>query len=526
MKTAAIMARVSSDEQATGYSLDSQMEQLKRYCEQRNIKIVYEFLEDHSAKTFERPAFQKFLSLAKSNKSFVDYFLFVSWDRFSRNTTDAYVMIRTLKSLGIETQATTQPIDFAIPESKFLLAYYLTFPEVDNDRRSIKIKDGIRAAWKAGRWVSGAPKGYLNSRDTLNKPLLIPNPKLAPTISQMFELAAAGMPQYRIRHEIKEMGITYSRNGIAVALRNPIYMGKIIVPADEHTKSISIVDGVHEPIISEELFYRAQDAINKKVNKRKTPKNKTLRPELPLRRILLCNKCDGLMTGSASTGHLGSKHFYYHCNHCYKERYPAQTINNELDSLLGMFKFKKNPTELYNIFLDKYLNDAGQSSKVDNLKAQKELEFVNKRLENLQLLFVDGKIETQEYTKLKAKFVTEIESFKNTVSNNRDKSREDLDKIKASINFFNDIETSMEFMEIGEKHEILRSTFPEKVKFDGKNCRTPKSNKVLDLILTVDAGFRGYKKRDKLNKIGLSLCVDPEGFEPSSKQGIKKLSSR
>ena len=31
MKKAAIMARVSSDEQATGYSLDSQMEQLKKY---------------------------------------------------------------------------------------------------------------------------------------------------------------------------------------------------------------------------------------------------------------------------------------------------------------------------------------------------------------------------------------------------------------------------------------------------------------------------------------------------------------
>ena len=183
------MARVSTDEQASGYSLDSQIEQLRRYCEQRDIEIVYEFREEHSAKTFERPEFNKFLKLAKSNKGMCDLFLFISWDRFSRNTTDSFMMIRTMLKLGIEAQATTQPIDFKIPESKFMLAYYLTFPEVDNDRRSIKIKDGIRMALQSGRWVGIAPKGYLKSRDSFTKPVLIPNPKTALAIRLMFELA-------------------------------------------------------------------------------------------------------------------------------------------------------------------------------------------------------------------------------------------------------------------------------------------------------------------------------------------------
>ena len=74
MKKAVIMARVSTDEQASGYSLDSQIEQLRRYCEQRDIEIVYEFREEHSAKTFERPEFNKFLRLAKSNKGLCDLF--------------------------------------------------------------------------------------------------------------------------------------------------------------------------------------------------------------------------------------------------------------------------------------------------------------------------------------------------------------------------------------------------------------------------------------------------------------------
>ena len=517
MKRAAIMARVSSDEQATGYSLDSQMEQLKKYCEQRNIEVVYEFFEDASAKTFNRPAFEKFLKMAKSNKGFVDYFLFISWDRFSRNTTDAYMMIRTLKGMGIETQATTQPIDFSIPESKFLLAYYLTFPEVDNDRRSIKIKDGIRMAWKSGRWVSGAPKGYLNSRDALNKPLLIANPKLVPAITTMFELAATGMSQYRIREEIKDLGLVYSRNGIAIALRNPIYMGKLILPPGEDGTGASIVDGVHEGIISEELFYQVQDRLNRKANRRIAPKNKKLRAEFPLRGILNCNKCDGLMTGSASTSKTGVKHFYYHCNNCGKERYPIAVINNELDSILELIKFKKNPTELFQIVLKKYLSDNGKSSQSEIEKAKKELEVVKKRVENLQMLFIDGKIETQEYNKLRAKFISETENLKSGIESNRDKSKGTIEEIRDAIDLFKDLPKALKSMEISDKHEILSSIFTEKLKFDGKNCRTPKSNKVLDLLLTIDKGSGENKKRDKLKKIGLSLCVDPERFELSSK---------
>jgi len=513
MKRAAIMGRVSSDEQALGYSLDSQLEQLKRFCEQRNIEVVYEFLEDHSAKTFERPAFQKFLSMAKSNKGFVDCFLFISWDRFSRNTTDAYLMIRTLKGLGIETQATTQPIDFNIPESKFLLAYYLTFPEVDNDRRSIKIKDGIRSAWKSGRWVGTAPRGYLNSRDGSNKPLIVPNPKLVPAILRMFELAARGMAQYRIRHEIKDLGLTYSRNGIAIALRNPMYISKILIPSGEDNPSAFLVNAIHEPIIAEDLFYKVQDVLNKKISKRSAPKNKKLRLELPLRGIMECTKCGSMMTGSASKSKTGAKHFYYHCNHCHKERFPATVINKELDSILELFTFKKNPTELYNVILNKYLNDSGNSSKEENQKAKKALELVNKRMDNLQLLFIDGNIESNEYNKLKAKFIAEIEELKEIISTNKETSKDRLDGLKKIINLFKDLPLAMKSMDIQDKHQILSSIFTEKLKFDGKNCRTLKSNTALDLILTVDGGYRGLKKRDKLKKIGLSLRVDLTGIE-------------
>ena len=86
-------------------------------------------------------------------------------------------MIRDLKKLGIEVQAIEQPIDFSIPESKAMLAINLVFPEIDNYRRSIKIRGSIRGSLKAGRWCRLAPMGYQNKRDYQNKPIIVPNSK-------------------------------------------------------------------------------------------------------------------------------------------------------------------------------------------------------------------------------------------------------------------------------------------------------------------------------------------------------------
>ncbi len=63
------------------------------------------------------------------------FFLITSWDRFSRNITDAFLMIRTLKNLEITVQAIEQQTDLSIPENKAMLALFLAIPEIDNERR-------------------------------------------------------------------------------------------------------------------------------------------------------------------------------------------------------------------------------------------------------------------------------------------------------------------------------------------------------------------------------------------------------
>ncbi|QEC41692.1 recombinase family protein [Pseudobacter ginsenosidimutans] len=103
--------------------------------------VVY---EDHSAKTFNRPEWSKLLSDQRQHKGKTDIILFNKWDRFSRNTGDAYPMISTLRRLGIEPQAEEQLLDLSIPENKMMLAFYLAAPEVENAQsQKRRTMDGV-----------------------------------------------------------------------------------------------------------------------------------------------------------------------------------------------------------------------------------------------------------------------------------------------------------------------------------------------------------------------------------------------
>jgi site-specific DNA recombinase len=52
-------------------------------------------------------------------------------------------MIKILRKQGIEPQAIEQPLDLSIPENKMMPAFYLTTPEVENDRRALNVFHGI-----------------------------------------------------------------------------------------------------------------------------------------------------------------------------------------------------------------------------------------------------------------------------------------------------------------------------------------------------------------------------------------------
>ena len=512
MKKAILMARVSSDEQAKGYSLDVQEENLRRYCEKHDMEIVNVYREDHSAKTFKRPEFQKFISYMKSNSGKIDFLLFTTWDRFSRNTTDAYEMIRRMNKLGIEPQAIEQPIDFKIPEMKAMLAIYLALPEIDNDIRSRKIKGGIRGAWKAGRWTHSAPTGYKNSRDENNKPLIVPN-ESAKYIKYIFHQVADGQPQSEIRQELRKKRIYISKSGMSSILRNPIYIGKIFVPEEEGQLAY-LADGIHEPLISERLFYNVQKILNNRVEKRRHPKTIRKKEELPLRGFLLCPNCGLKLTGSASRSRNKSRHFYYHCNHCGKVRVRADQVNNIFEGILDEFRFTKEAQELY-LEIIKHIFDSHESNRDFQVtEITDKLAQQNQRIENLQDMLIDNKISLDDYNKMKSRFEGVKEELIVKLRQIRSVKRNFEKYLESGINLLTNLNKFYHSADIDTKQQLIGSIFPEDLVFISGKVRTARINEVLRLILLTDQGNNKMKKGQLTSNLWLSSRVEIRGVEP------------
>lgn len=524
-RTAILMVRVSSDEQAKGYSLDIQETSIKKWCADHDVEILKIFREDHSAKDFNRPKWKELKAFAKTNHKQIDMLLVTTWDRFSRNTTDAFNELFTFKKWGIEVQSIQQPIDFSIPESKVLLSIYLTLPEVDNDRRSMKIREGIRAALKSGRWSRIAPVGYTNTRDINHKPQIVPGEK-AYLIKWAFEEISKGATQEYVRKTINQKGLKVSRNNISLLLRNLVYIGKIRVPGFEKEPE-EIVDGLHAPIVSVDLFYKVQEVLSQNYNKRNRTKQNSAREELPLRGLLYCSNCGNKVTGSASRSKTGAKHYYYHCNCCKKERYKASLPNECIENFLDELEFIKSAQFIYNDMIETLLKEKSAATPPINIATVKsKIQLLSNRIDKLQDLLVDDIISAEDYHKKKSQYQTELKDLKESIKAHSLENPDLKKKIAGGINFLANIKSTYANADVIHKQRLLSSIFPEKIVFSKNKCRTPRINSLLLHILLNNKKLRQIKTGQSDQKIELSRQVESPGIEPGSKQATKELSTR
>lgn len=182
-------------------------------------------------------------------------------------------MINLLRTFGVEPEAIEQPLDLTVPENKIMLAFYLAAPEVENDRRALNVFHGMRRARKEGRHMGPAPLGYVNKITEDKKKYIGFHEFEAPILKWAFEQIVCDnfsteQIWKKVREKAKEKG-RFSKNNFWVAVRNPLYCGKIFVPPYKEEEGY-FVTGQHEPLISQKLFYDAQAVLeNKKLDNKK-----------------------------------------------------------------------------------------------------------------------------------------------------------------------------------------------------------------------------------------------------------------
>ncbi len=519
MKTGELIAdlyiRVSTDEQAEkGYSQRSQEELLRKYCSINDITIRKVIFEDHSAKTFNRPEWKAYLTDLRKHKGKADRVLFLKWDRFSRNAPDAYQMINTLNKLGIEPQAIEQPLDLSIPENKIMLAFYLTAPEVENDRRSLNVRHGMRRAKKEGRYMGLAPVGYINRTDESGRKFIAPYEPLAGIMRWVFDEIAKGVYNTEQVYKMaKEKGFTSTKSLFWFAIRNPVYCGKIYIPKHKDEEA-RFVKGQHEPLISEALFYDVQDILDGRKRgqyRLKVASNATL----PLRGFLICPKCGKILTGSASKGH--TKYYsYYHCYLGCNYRQPADAINQQFVRELRKYMPRPEMGALYKAVLEENWKKQTSHSQQEKQQLQKQISTYESKISYIRELLASQQLEPDDFREMKSGYVQKIERLQAKLNGLSGDDVNIKDLLNKGIDTLLRLDYIYETADIEKKRELISSIFPEKLHFESNTVRTGRVNEAVKFIYMIDSKIGRKKNGQNESTSILSAQVGMTGFEPAA----------
>jgi len=303
IQNGACYIRVSTDDQ-TEYSPDAQLKALKHYAKQNNIILTKEHIyidEGISGRKAEkRPAFQLMIATAKSKPKPFDVILVHKFDRFARSREDSVVYKSLLKrEADIKVISTTESIE----DDKFsviLEAMLEAMAEYYSLNLAEEVKKGMTEKAHRGGYQTTPPFGY----DMKDKKLVVVE-KEAELIRLIFEkFASKEMGMRAIAVYLNDLGIKSKRGNdfenrtVEYILNNPVYIGKArwtptgkVSRNYNHPDSI-IEDSDHEPIITDELWDKAQEVI-KEVKELFPKRVKSTSKKITwLHGLVHCSSCD------------------------------------------------------------------------------------------------------------------------------------------------------------------------------------------------------------------------------------------
>lgn len=332
-KKAVIYIRVSSEEQVENFSLKTQEEICRRDAKYKGFEIVQVFREEgKSAKTIlGRPELLRMLEFCRKNKKEVKAVFVYRLDRLSRQTADFLELRKRFFAMNIDLISASEPTGNS-PTEKLLETMLASFAQHDNDVRSERTKNGMRAKFLMGLVTNHTPFGYINQNGYALK-----DPKTFHLYKKAWDLMATGTKSLR------EMTTIMQSWGLPIAgaqtvhhiFRNKFYMG--ILTSKSYPEEVK---GQHITMITQEQFYKVQAILEgRNHNPAKMPKYTRDNKDFPLRRMVYCNKCGTPFTGAWSKYH---KYAYYFCRkRCVYISVPVADLHNSLRELLR----RVSPTE-------------------------------------------------------------------------------------------------------------------------------------------------------------------------------------
>jgi len=283
MKRGAVYIRVSHLKD-DGVSPETQMEKAQLQASLSSIDIVkvYEDLDISGRSATKRIGFQQLIEDVKGGK--YDVVLVYRLDRFARNVRDFHHYVEVLEKNNCSLISISQSIDTGSPTGRLLRNILIDFAQFESEMISERVRDNMVQNARRGSW-NGGQKAYGYDWDDEQK-LLVPNDN-AKWVLLMFEEYASNPGANRIRNLLYQNAVQAPSDGkwwapttIRYILRNSVYIGKIEYAGE-------VVDGKHQPIISQDIFDRVQHLLSK--NSEMAPRSRD--SQHLLSGLLICPYC-------------------------------------------------------------------------------------------------------------------------------------------------------------------------------------------------------------------------------------------
>ena len=325
-----LYARKSTEsEERQVLSIDSQVKEMLQLAEREGLDVVEMRRESHSAKsTGERPVYNELLADIRLGK----FGGILTWapDRLSRNAGDLGALV-DLMDQGLLHEIRTYGQKFTnIPNEKFMLMILGSTAKLENDHRGENVKRGLRTRAEMGLWPGVAPLGYLNQGRMDRKCQILVDPVRAPIIKQIFEKMGyelwSGRKIYNwLKHDLnfKTRGNkSLTLSGLYRIIDNHMYYGVFERPV----KSGNWYEGKHTPIITKELFDKAQAQLKRDQIVRE---NK----EFAFTKLFTCGLCGSGISAEEKYKQLKdgttAKYVYYGCSRARDRDCKNQYIREE-----------------------------------------------------------------------------------------------------------------------------------------------------------------------------------------------------
>jgi DNA invertase Pin-like site-specific DNA recombinase len=452
-----LYARVSTDKQAQkDLSIPAQIEAMREYAKRNGWKVAGHFVDEgESARTANRPELKKLIEQCKENKN-VNAVVVHKIDRLARNLIDYATIKAILKQKGIRLISVSEPFDDN-PIGHLLENIIASISEWYSANLGEEIKKSHSAKLKVGEWPQRPPIGYKSVKGEKDRIKHIIDSEKASLIRQVFELFSTGTYSLRVlAEEMFERGLKtrygkmYSPESIKVLLTNRFYIGRLIWLKKEYK-------GVHEPIITPELFYRVQEIIKR----RSVETGEKGKLEFLLRGVTYCQSC-----GRKLTGEIHPRGSYYRCipdfqghEKCEEPYTPVKLLDTQLEALYQRLQAPKKLLELLKAEMEQIAQRRQQI-------AEKEIKTLKKIIENseskeIKLIdeMLDGRVARDVYETMLKKYQDKRKEAEARLSQFEVDYKDPLDFLDKAIVVSSALSYLHERLDYQHKKNLMKAVF-------------------------------------------------------------------